>query len=117
MGRDRFGLDVASLPLQSRHASPINLARMQTADGCRPRIDQADRRIMLITNDNPPGLRQDMDSALLDTLETLIAPGRHSRLSPFVESAQLRVLFGEAPDAERRLESIREILERHAPRI
>src|SRR4051794_10341851 len=60
-----------------------------------------------------------MDSApaLLDALETLIAPGRRSRLSPCVESAQFQVLFGEAPDAERRLESGREILERHALRI
>src|SRR4051794_15668868 len=59
----------------------------------------------------------DASPALLETLETLIAPGRRSRLSPFVESAQFRVLFDEAPDAKRRLESSREILGRHACRI
>src|SRR5215213_1686864 len=59
----------------------------------------------------------DAAPALFDMLETLIAPGRRSRLSPFVESAQFRVLFDEAPDMQRRVESSRDILGRHAARI
>lgn len=55
--------------------------------------------------------------AVLQTLETLIAPGRQSRLSPFVESAQLSVLFGQFPNADRRSESIHEILRQNSPRI
>jgi len=60
-----------------------------------------------------------MDAApgLLDALETLIAPGRRSRLSPFVEAAQFCVLFDEVPDIQRRVESSRELLGRHAARI
>ena len=59
----------------------------------------------------------DASPAFLDTLEALIAPGRRSRLSPFVESAQFRVLFGEVPDPKRRLETSRAILAHHANRI
>lgn len=55
--------------------------------------------------------------AVLDTLETLLAPGKRARLSPFVESTQFRVLFGETPDDARRTESADQILGRHAARI
>ena len=48
--------------------------------------------------------------AALQTLETLIAPGKRSRLSPFVESAQLKVLFGEFPDESKRSQSVNQIL-------
>ncbi len=55
--------------------------------------------------------------AALQTLETLIAPGKRSRLSPFVESAQLKVLFGEFPDESKRSQSVNQILTQNAERI
>lgn len=54
---------------------------------------------------------------VLQTLETLIAPGKRSRLSPFVESAQLSVLFGQFPDEAKRAESVHSILEQNTQRI
>ncbi|MBD2121055.1 DEAD/DEAH box helicase [Trichocoleus sp. FACHB-262] len=55
--------------------------------------------------------------AVLQTLETLIAPGKRSQLSPFVESAQLSVLFEQFPNAAKRSESIHEILRQNSQRI
>lgn len=55
--------------------------------------------------------------AVLQTLETLITPGKRSRLSPFVESAQLFVLFGDFPDELKRAESIQRILSQNSQRI
>lgn len=54
---------------------------------------------------------------VLDTLETLIAPGGRSRLSPYVEEAQFQVLFGEVPKAASRARHIGELLERHQERV
>ncbi len=51
------------------------------------------------------------------TLETIITPGKRSRLSPFVEAAQFQMLFGEAPDGRCHVESSKEILRRHAGRV
>ncbi|HET8630865.1 MAG TPA: DEAD/DEAH box helicase [Thermomicrobiales bacterium] len=59
----------------------------------------------------------DSSLAVLATLENLIAPGKRTRLSPFVESAQCRVLFGEWPDEQRRAESLHTILEGADARI
>lgn len=56
-------------------------------------------------------------AAVLETLENWIAPGGRARLSPFVESAQCKVLFGEFPDERRRAESIREMIEQKHSRI
>lgn len=55
--------------------------------------------------------------AVLQTLETLIAPGKRSHLSPFVESAQLSVLFGQFPDETKRAESTQSILRQNTQRI
>jgi superfamily II DNA helicase RecQ len=49
--------------------------------------------------------------AVLLTLENIIAPGRRSRLSPFVESAQFLKLFGEAPDASKRAATAKAIID------
>ncbi|MBX5490759.1 MAG: DEAD/DEAH box helicase [Chloroflexi bacterium] len=51
-----------------------------------------------------------LDRSVLATLETALVPGKRSRLSPFVESAQLEVLFGTAPDTEQHVESARAIV-------
>ncbi len=51
-----------------------------------------------------------LDRPVLATLETALVPGKRSRLSPFVESAQLEVLFGTAPDNEQHVESARAIV-------
>lgn len=53
-------------------------------------------------------------TAILDTLETIIAPGRRARLSPFVEAAQFQVLFGRIPDMRRWAQSCQEILAERA---
>ncbi len=55
--------------------------------------------------------------AVIQTLETLITPGKRSHLSPFIESAQLSVLFGQFPDEAKRAESVRAILRQNAQRI
>lgn len=47
---------------------------------------------------------------LWETLRTLLSPGNRSRLSPYVEAAQLNTLFGEWPDATCRSQSIVEIV-------
>ena len=52
-----------------------------------------------------------------DTLETLISPGQRSRLSPYVEAAQYRVLFGEDVSGGQRVERSREIMRAHQGRI
>jgi superfamily II DNA helicase RecQ len=60
---------------------------------------------------------QSLPDHVLDTLETLIAPGGRSRLSPYVEEAQLQVLFGEVPQAASRARHIRELINRHQERV
>ncbi|MCS7289242.1 MAG: small ribosomal subunit Rsm22 family protein [Roseiflexus sp.] len=55
--------------------------------------------------------------ALLATLETMIAPGGRVRVSPYVESAQFQVLFGERPRPDRRYESGLSLLKQHDARI
>lgn len=62
-------------------------------------------------------MKADQSTAVIDTLENLIAPGKRVRLSPFVESAQAKVLFGEPPDDSRRAESIQGIIRRNSDRI
>ena len=59
----------------------------------------------------------DAYSQLFQTLENILAPGGRARISPYVESAQFRVLFGEAPDPQKRFESAQTILEHQAERI
>lgn len=54
---------------------------------------------------------------LVTTLETLIAPGGRSRLSPYIESAQFQLLFAEVPDPRRRYDSAQRILDRHRDRV
>ena len=54
---------------------------------------------------------------VFDTLETLISPGQRSRLSPYVEAAQYRVLFGEDVSGGQRVERSREIMRAHQGRI
>ena len=54
---------------------------------------------------------------LWETLRTLLAPGNRSRLSPYVEAAQLNVLFGQWPDTQDRRSSIARIVGAHEDRI
>lgn len=56
-------------------------------------------------------------SFVLATLETIIAPGRQARLSPFVENAQFVVLTGDHPDDHNRAKSCMEIVGRNRQRI
>ncbi len=51
--------------------------------------------------------------ALVETLQTLIAPGRRARLSPFIEATQFQVLFNQRPEPKRRYEHARNILQEH----
>lgn len=53
-----------------------------------------------------------MSERVARTLEALLVPGNRYRLSPFIESTQLQVLFKESPDDRHRAESIRAILQR-----
>lgn len=57
------------------------------------------------------------DPRIMEILQTLIAPGGRARLSPFVETAQFEVLFGEVPDDRLHAESARGILAKHKPHI
>lgn len=50
---------------------------------------------------------------IVETLRVLIAPGDRMRLSPFVDEAQIRVLFGEQVDPRSRFESTRRIINAH----
>ncbi len=50
---------------------------------------------------------------IVETLRVLIAPGGRMRLSPFVDEAQIRVLFGEQVDPRSRFESTRRIINAH----
>lgn len=54
---------------------------------------------------------------IIETLRVLIAPGGRMRLSPFVDEAQIRVLFGEQVDPRNRFESTRRILANHRKEI
>ncbi len=54
---------------------------------------------------------------VLETLKTIIAPGRRVRISPFVEAAQFQVLFGTRPDFHFRRKSARRILSEKAEKI
>jgi superfamily II DNA/RNA helicase len=62
-----------------------------------------------MTPDTPP--------ALFDALHTLIAPGNRVRVSPYVESAQFRILFGEPPDPAARYEDGLRILRKGQEKI
>lgn len=54
---------------------------------------------------------------VITVLETLIAPGKQVRISPFVEEMQFQLLFGEVPDPNARYESARAILDRNHQKI
>ena len=54
---------------------------------------------------------------VFDTLETLISPGQRSRLSPYVEATQHRVLFDESIAGPNRAERAHESVRRHSVRI
>ena len=56
-------------------------------------------------------------SDLIETLHTVIAPGRRSRISPFIEAAQFQVLFNQRPESKRRYEHARMILHAHTQDI
>jgi hypothetical protein len=56
------------------------------------------------------------DPRIVETLRVLIAPGGRMRLSPFVEEAQIKVLFREEVDIRSRFESIRRIINTEANR-
>ena len=49
---------------------------------------------------------------MIDTLTNLLVPGGRARVSPYVQDAQLQVLFGEMPDPHDRHGSLRGILKR-----
>jgi len=57
------------------------------------------------------------DPAIITTLENLIAPGGRARVSPYTESAQFQILFGDVPEPQRRHDSARRILEANEARI
>lgn len=50
---------------------------------------------------------------LIETLKTIIAPGRRVRLSPYVEAAQFQMLFNQRPDPQKRFEHADQILKQH----
>lgn len=54
---------------------------------------------------------------IITILETLIAPGKQVRISPFVEAMQFSMLFGEIPATHARYESAQGILQRHQQKI
>lgn len=51
--------------------------------------------------------------SVVETLHTVIAPGKRARLSPFVEAAQFQVLFGRRPNPVSRNRDARNILQDH----
>ena len=51
--------------------------------------------------------------ALVETLQTVIAPGERVRLSPFIEAAQFQVLFGQRPKPTSRNRDVQKILKDH----
>lgn len=51
--------------------------------------------------------------ALVETLQTVVAPGERAQLSPFVEAAQFQVLFGQRPKPASRHKDARRILQHH----
>ena len=65
----------------------------------------------------PQLLNKATSPEVLDTLRTIIAPGRRVRVSPFVEAAQFQILFGSQPDPGFRHRSAQEILREHAGEI
>ena len=54
---------------------------------------------------------------ILETLQTLIAPGKQIRLSPDVEAMQFQLLFGQMPDPNMRFESAKAILDANQQRV
>ena len=54
---------------------------------------------------------------IITVLETLIAPGKQVRISPFVEEMQFRLLFDEIPDPNIRYESARKILDNNSNKV
>ena len=50
---------------------------------------------------------------MIDLLENILVPGRRARISPYVQDAQLDILFGSVPDAQNRHDSTRSILNNH----
>lgn len=57
--------------------------------------------------------RSPFSQEVCEILQVMIAPGGRMRLSPQVEEAQLRFLWGEEVDPRKRFESIKNILRRH----
>ncbi len=60
------------------------------------------------------------DAEILSTLENLIAPGGRVRLSPYIESVQFRILFGDAPEdptPSNRVEKARQLIDEHQAHI
>ena len=56
-------------------------------------------------------------SKVVPTLQTVIAPGKRVRLSPFIESVQYHCLFGEMPEPARRYEHMPQILKKNSKYI
>lgn len=50
---------------------------------------------------------------MIDLLENIIVPGGRARISPYVQDAQLQVLFGKTPEPHNRHDGIRSILAEH----
>jgi superfamily II DNA helicase RecQ len=56
-------------------------------------------------------------TSVVTTLENIIVPGKRVRLSPFIEAAQMEVLFNESPDFMEFRSSIASILDRNPDKI
>jgi hypothetical protein len=50
---------------------------------------------------------------MIDLLENILVPGGRARISPYVQDAQLDILFGSVPDPLNRHDSVRGILKNH----
>jgi superfamily II DNA or RNA helicase len=57
------------------------------------------------------------DPRVIETLKTLIAPGGQIRVSPYVESVQFHLLFGQTPTETKRFESAKRILDANNGKI
>lgn len=50
---------------------------------------------------------------MIDLLENILTPGGRARISPYIQDAQLQVLFGKTPEPHNRHDGIRSILAEH----
>ena len=50
---------------------------------------------------------------MIDLLENILIPGGRARISPYIQDAQLQVLFGKTPEPNNRHDGIRSILAEH----